>query len=55
MKVQKPFVTIYSLGAASTVASVVSNLLQKELLYKTADEIIVYDKLFVQWLKRMSL
>ncbi len=26
-----------------------------ELLYKTADGIIVYDKLFAQWLKRMAL
>jgi hypothetical protein len=51
----KEFLSAYSLGAASTVASAVSNLLQKELLYKTADGIIVYDKLFAQWLKRMSL
>jgi hypothetical protein len=51
----KEFLSAYSLGAASTVASVVSNLLQKELLYKTVEGIIVYDKLFAQWLKRMSL
>ena len=55
MPTGKDFLNTYSLGAASTVASVVSNLLQKELLYKTAEGIIVYDKLFAQWLKRMVL
>jgi AAA+ ATPase superfamily predicted ATPase len=50
----KEFLRANSLGAASTVASVVANLLQKELLYKTVDGIIVYDKLFAEWLKRMA-
>jgi AAA+ ATPase superfamily predicted ATPase len=49
----KEFLSAYSLGAASTVASVVANLLQKELLYKTIDGIIVYDRLFAQWMKRI--
>ena len=48
----KEFLSAYSLGAASTVASVVTNLLQRELLYKSVDGIIVYDKLFAEWLKR---
>ena len=49
----KEFLSTYSLGSASTVASAVANLLQKELLYKTVDGIVVYDKLFSEWLKRM--
>ena len=49
----KAFLNAYSLGAASTVASAVANLLQKELLYRTDEGIIVYDKLFAQWLKQM--
>jgi AAA+ ATPase superfamily predicted ATPase len=48
----KEFLNAYSLGAASTVASVLTNLLQKELLYKNVDGIIVYDKLFAEWLKK---
>lgn len=50
----KDFLSRHSLGATSTVASVISNLVEKELLYKTFNGYIVYDRLFAEWLKMES-
>lgn len=48
----KDFIARHSLGAASTVASVVETLIEKELLYRTEKGFVVYDRLFGEWLKR---
>ena len=48
----KEFVAGHSLGAASTVASVIDNLIGRELLYRTDKGYIVYDRLFALWLNR---
>lgn len=47
----KDFLSRHSLGAASTVASVVEALMDKELLYRTEKGLVVYDRLFGEWLK----
>lgn len=47
----KDFILRHSLGAASTVSSVVEALVEKELLYRTEKGFIVYDRLFGEWLK----
>ena len=49
----KDFLLRHSLGSASTVASALENLVEKELLYKTHDGYIVYDRLFGFWLRRI--
>ena len=48
----KVFVSGHSLGAASTVASVIANLVERELLYRTDKGYMVYDRLFAEWLRR---
>ena len=48
----KAFLANHSLGAASTVASAIENLLGRELLYKSESGYTVYDRLFGIWLKR---
>ena len=47
----KDFLSRHSLGSASTVASALANLVDKELLYKAQDGYIVYDRLFAEWLR----
>ena len=47
----KGFLERHSLGAASTVASVVEALVEKELLYRTENGYVVYDRLFGEWLR----
>ena len=47
----KDFISRHSLGAASTVSSVVEALVEKELLYRTEKGLVVYDRLFGEWLK----
>lgn len=49
----KAFLVGHSLGAASTVASVLENLVERELLYKSEAGYIVYDRLFSLWLKSL--
>ena len=49
----KDFLMRHSLGSASTVASALANLVEKELLYKTHDGYIVYDRLFGFWLRQI--
>ena len=46
----KAFLGRHALGAASTVASVIEALVDKELLYRTEGGYIVYDRLFGEWL-----
>ncbi len=48
----KAFLSGHSLGAASTVASAIENLVGRELLYKSENGYMVYDRLFGIWLKR---
>ena len=48
----KTFLHAHSLGAASTVATVIRNLLGRELLYRDDEGYRVYDKLFAMWLRR---
>ena len=48
----KAFLAKYDLGSASTVASVIANLVERELLYRTEKGYIVYDRLFALWLKQ---
>ena len=48
----KAFLSGHSLGAASTISSVVANLVDHELLYKTEKGYVVYDRLFALWMKR---
>lgn len=48
----KAFLSAHSLGAASTVAYAIENLLSRELLYKSENGYMVYDRLFGIWLKR---
>lgn len=47
----KDFIGRHALGAASTVASVIAGLVEKELLYRTESGYIVYDRLFAEWLR----
>lgn len=47
----KDFIGKHALGAASTVATVIDNLMERELLYRTERGLIVYDRLFAIWLK----
>ena len=42
----KAFLSAHSLGAASTVSTVMENLMSSELLYRTERGYIVYDRLF---------
>ena len=49
----KDFLMRYSLGSPSTVASALGNLVEKELLYKTHNGYIVYDRLFGFWLRQI--
>ena len=49
----KDFIMRYSLGSPSTVASALANLVEKELLYRTHDGYIVYDRLFGFWLRQI--
>ena len=49
----KVFLSAHSLGAASTVASAIENLLSRELLYKSENGYMVYDRLFGIWLSRL--
>lgn len=51
----KAFLGRHSLGAASTVASVLENLIDRELLYRSGDGYVVYDRLFALWLKRLAM
>ena len=46
----KDFLGRHALGAASTVASVIEALVEKELLYRTETGYVVYDRLFGEWL-----
>jgi len=48
----KAFLSGHALGSASTVSSVVTNLVDHELLYKTEKGYVVYDRLFALWMKR---
>ncbi len=48
----KAFLSSHSLGAVSTVASAIENLVGRELLYKSEGGYMVYDRLFGIWLKR---
>ena len=48
----KAFLSGHSLGAASTVASAIENLVGRELLYKSENGYMVYDRLFGIWLRR---
>ena len=48
----KAFLSGHSLGAASTVASAIENLVGRELLYKSENGYMVYDRLFGMWLRR---
>jgi len=48
----KAFLSAHSLGAASTVASAIENLVCRELLYKSESGYMVYDRLFGIWLRR---
>lgn len=50
----KDFLSRHSLGAASTVASVIDALIEKELLYRTEKGVVVYDRLFAEWLRRVQ-
>lgn len=48
----KAFLSGHSLGAASTVSSAIENLVGRELLYKSENGYMVYDRLFGIWLRR---
>ena len=48
----KAFLASHALGAASTVASAIENLVGRELLYKSESGYTVYDRLFGIWLRR---
>ena len=48
----KAFLSDHSLGAASTVSSAIENLVGRELLYKSENGYMVYDRLFGLWLRR---
>ena len=50
----KAFLYGHSLGAASTVASVLDNLVDRELVYRSEKGYVVYDRLFALWLKRLG-
>jgi len=50
----KSFLQGHALGAASTVASVLENLIDRELLYRSEKGYVVYDRLFSLWLKRLG-
>lgn len=53
MPTGRDFLSRYSLGSASTVSSALESLVRKELLYRSYDGYIVYDRLFGIWLKRL--
>ena len=44
------FIAKYHLKSASSIGSAIKSLLEKELLYRTADGYIVYDRFFSLWL-----
>ncbi len=48
----KDFLKRHALGAASTVATVLENLVDRELVYRTDSGYMVYDQLFSLWLRR---
>ena len=48
----KDFIGRHSLGAASTVSSAVEALVERELLYRTENGYVVYDRLFGEWMRR---
>ena len=48
----KAFLSDHALGAASTVSSAIENLVGRELLYKSENGYMVYDRLFGLWLRR---
>jgi hypothetical protein len=50
----KAFLGKHSLGAASTVSSVLANLVDRELLYASARGYVVYDRLFSLWLNQIG-
>lgn len=45
------FLSKYKLGAASTVISIITALLKKEIIYKESDSIFVYDVYLSRWLE----
>ena len=48
----KDFLKRHALGAASTVATALENLVDRELVYRTDSGYMVYDRLFSLWLRR---
>ncbi len=48
------FISKYRLKAASSVSSTVKKLVGNELLYKTSDGYMVYDRFLGEWLKRLA-
>ena len=48
------FIAEYKLKAASSVNSALKKLINNELIYKSADGYIVYDRFMAMWLSRLS-
>lgn len=48
------FIAEYKLKAASSVNSALKKLINNELIYKSADGYIVYDRFMAMWLSRMA-
>ncbi len=46
------FISKYKLRAASSVSSAAKRLVDNEMLYKTPDGYIIYDRFFGEWLRR---
>lgn len=50
----RSFLLRHRLGAPSTIAGVLDNLVDRELLYRTERGYVVYDRLFAIWLRRLA-
>ncbi len=48
----RDFVSKYNLPSPSTIRSIVSDLLARDLLYRTDQGVVVYDRIFSIWLSR---
>ncbi|WP_294586456.1 hypothetical protein [uncultured Bacteroides sp.] len=48
------FIKQHSLKAPSSVNTALKSLLEKELIYKSADGYKVYDRFMAMWLKSLS-
>lgn len=49
------FLVRYQLGAASSVSSALQSLIDKELVYHSAQGYVVYDRFFGEWLRRITM